>query len=70
MDMPAVQHRMNAAAIFRADMIAGNPCHGCLIAAALLMDNLPVFVRLTVAVMPFHRRNIAAVAVGMYTLCN
>ena len=68
MDMLAVQLLRHTAGFLRADMTAEYLCHGFHIAAALGMYNLAVLIRLAVAALAFHRRDIAAVAVGMDAL--
>ena len=60
MDMGAIQDLLHAAALFGADVAAGDFRRGLHIAAALGMYDLAVLVRLTLAAMAFHRGNIAA----------
>ena len=60
----------HAPAFRRADMTAEYLCQGFHIATALGMYDLAVLIRLAVAAMSFHRRNIAAVFVNMNTRRN
>ena len=65
MDMLAVQLLRHTAGFLRADVPAGNLRYGFHIAAALGMYDLAVLIRLAVAAVSIHSRNIAAVTMGM-----
>ena len=65
-----IQRLLDTASFLRADVPTGNLCHGFYIATAFRMDDLAVFVWLTLAAISFHSRNIAAVSVDMDTRRN